>query len=192
MDPDGLLAQPDTSAPDHDDADIEGAALMLWSASWSGRDEELPRNRPASLQSSETELRKLHELAGKLADHIEAMRQPAIAALYAEGAGVFDIVPRLRDLQQDARDAFGDLKAHGSGRGAGVKAEAAAVTEAAAWQFERRTGEVVRYTSDPDTGAKSQLWPEFLRAVLDALGIKASIGSQVQKHQKLNPPKQAI
>jgi hypothetical protein len=179
-----LLAQPDASAPGHEEAEIEGAALNLWSASWSGRDEELPRNRPASLQSSETELRKLHELAGKLADHIEAMRQPAIAALYAEGAGVFDIVPRLRDLQQDAQAAFGDLKPQGSGRGAGVKAEAAAVTEAAAFQFERVTGRAAGFTSDPDTGVVSGTWPDFLRVVFDALGIDASVAAQVRALRK--------
>lgn len=161
------------------DDEAEGLALMLLAASSTGSDDELPRNRDASQKASEAELCTLHKLAGKLAEHIDAMHRPAVAVLTAEGVEPFTLAARLRELQDETRAALSELQASGSGRGAPQKAEAAAVTEAAAAVFERITGQRATHTNYASSGVGG-LWPEFLRDVFEALGVKASVASQVR------------
>ena len=68
---------------------IENGAVLLYMEALFGNEEELPRNRPASLKASETELRSLALLCEKLAAHIEKMHRPAVGAFYNEGGGLF-------------------------------------------------------------------------------------------------------
>ena len=107
--------------------EVEGKARILYAISRGGRDEELPRNRPASQKASEGELRKLAALAEKLERHILSMRQPAVSALYAEGAYVFELVRTLQETKDNARHAFSALEVEGAPNGAPKKIEAAKV-----------------------------------------------------------------
>lgn len=163
------------------DAETVGAqARMLLAVSEGGRDEELPRSRPASQKASERELIKLHDLAKKLADHIESMRRPAINALSREGAYVFDITRSLRELEEYARCAFGGFEIEGTVSGAPRKIEAFEVASIAAGLFENISGRRATYTADKETGEVSGAWPEFLEAVYKALHIRASVAAQVR------------
>lgn len=158
----------------------EGQAVLLYSASQFGRDEELPRNRPASRKASETELRTLALLCGKLAKHIDKMHRPAVGSFYSEGGELFNFANQVRETEQIAQFAFGSVEIEDSGRGAGKKVEAAQVAEMAAHVFEHITGKRPTFTTDPQNGQVSGVWPDFLSAVFGALWIKASVASQVR------------
>lgn len=160
--------------------DVEAKARMLYGVSEGGRDEELPRNRPASQKASEDELRKLATLAERLERHILSMRQPAVSALYAEGTFVFDLVRTLRQTQEHAGHAFSGLEVEGTSRGAPQKIEAADVAFFASRLFEYISGRQATFTTDPLTGKISGAWPDFLSSVFDALRIGASVPSQVR------------
>lgn len=167
--------------------DIEGKARMLYSVAQGGRDEEMPRNRPASQKASEGELRKLAALAEKLERHILSMRQPAVSALYTEGAHVFELVRALQETQENARHAFSALEVEGTPSGAPKKIEAAEVAFIASRLFEHISGRRVTFTTDPGTGKVSGAWPDFLFAVFDALYIDASVAAQVRAISEKTP-----
>lgn len=164
---------------------IEGKALFLLSASNSGRDEEQPCNRPASRSASERELIKLHDLARKLADRIDALRRPSVAALWAndirgEAQSIFGLATQLRELSDTARCAYGEVEASEPHRRARTKIEAAEVAGTAAFVFEHISGRRATFTTDPNTSAVSGEWPDFLGAVYVALRIPASVESQMR------------
>lgn len=167
--------------------DVEGKARMLYTTSNMGRDEELPRNRPASQKASDDELRKLAALAEKLERHILSMRQPAVSALYAEGAHVFELVRTLQETQENARHAFSALDIEGIPSGAPKKIEAAEVAFLASRIFEHISGRRATFTTDPGTGKVSGAWPDFLSSVYDALYIKASVAAQVRAISEKTP-----
>lgn len=170
----------------------EGQAILLYSTSQFGRDEELPRNRPASLKASETELRALASLCDKLALHIESMHRPAVGSFFGEGGDLFTFANQVREAKQIAEFAFGGIEIGDSGRGAGKKIEAAQVTELSAHVFEHVTGKRPTFTTDPQSGQISGVWPDFLSAVFDALWIKASVASQVRAVSEKIQTKTAI
>lgn len=161
------------------DDEAEGRALLLVAAQDSGRDDEAPASLPASQAATDAELRKLHDLAGALADHIDTLRRPAVGALFGEGADVFTLAGRLRDLQDDARAAFTEAQG-ADARGRPRKYEAAAVKQAAAMAFERATGRHPTRTTSKEINEVVGAWPDFLTAVFKALGVDASVPSQVK------------
>jgi len=160
--------------------DVEGKARMLFSISQRGRNEELRRNRPASQKASDSELRKLADLAQKLERHILSMRQPAVSALYADGAYVFELVRTLQKTTDSARFAFHTMEIEGSPSGAPKKVEAAEVTFHASLVFEHVSGRRAIFTTDPGTSEISGAWPDFLANVFKALYIDASVAAQVK------------
>lgn len=166
---------------------VEGKARMLYAVSEGGRDEELPRNRPASQKASDDELRKLAALAEKLERHILSIRQPAVSALYAEGAHVFELVRTLQETQENARHAFSALEIEGTPSGAPKKIEAAEVAFLASRVFEHISGRRATFTTDPGSGKVSGAWPDFLSAVFDALYINASVAAQVRTISEKTP-----
>jgi hypothetical protein len=170
-----------------EESDVEGRALMLLRASNAGRDEELPRNRPASQKASEDELRKLATLAERLERHILSMRQPAVSALYAEGAHVFELVRALQATQEYARHAFSALEIEDTPSGAPKKIEAAEVAFLASLIFEHISERRATFTTDPLTGKVRGAWPDFLSAVFDALYIDASVAAQVRAVSEKSP-----
>lgn len=172
--------------------DVEAKARMLYHAAQYGRDEELPRNRPASQKASEDELRKLAALAIKLERHIKKMRQPAVSALYSEGAHVFELARLLEQVQEDARRAFNSLGVGGSPGGAPEKIAAKEVAFLAARTFETVTGQRASFTSDPSTSEVTGDWPEFLAAVYAALHIQASVAAQARALSAKTPQKIGI
>lgn len=167
--------------------DVEGKARMLYAVSEGGRDEEMPRNRPASQKASEDELRKLAALAERLERHILSMRQPAVSALYAEGAHVFELVRALQETQENARHAFSGLEVGGTPSGAPKKIEAAEVAFLASRLFEHISGRRATFTTDPLTGKVRGAWPDFMSAVFDALYIDASVAAQVRAVSEKSP-----
>ncbi|WP_397542052.1 hypothetical protein [Roseovarius salis] len=171
--------------------DVEGKARMLYAVSEGGRDEELPRNRPASQKASEGELRKLAALAERLERHILSMRQPAVSAFYAEtargGRGLFELVRTLQETQDNARHAFSALEVESTPSGAPKKIEAAEVAFLSSRLFEHISGRRATFTTDPLTGKVSGAWPDFLSAVFDALYIDASVAAQVRAISEKTP-----
>jgi len=176
------------SSKELSEVEMEGMALVIWSASNSGREEELARNRPASRKTSELELDRLIVLARQLADHIESMHRPAVDALWRESQGdIWNTVERIRSLSEAARCAWGEIEIQGSSRGAGRKVEAAEVADMAGHVFERVTGRRPTLTVAPDSGHVSGDWPNFLGRIFTALTIDASVPSQarvvIEKYQ---------
>ncbi len=163
------------------DEKVEGQALFLWSASNFGRNEELPCNRPASQRASEVELERLAKLAAQLADHIDAMHRPAVAAVWQESSDdLWDTAQRARDLSEAASYALSAIDVEDSARGAGRKAEAEEVAEVAGHVFEHVTARRPTLTVAPDGGHVSGAWPDFLARVFAILGVKASANSQAR------------
>lgn len=169
---------------------VEGHALSLWAASNSGRLEELPRNRPASRRASEDELERLVRLAAQLADHIDAMHLPAVAAVWRESQGdLWTTAERVRSLSLAAKQAFGEIEVDDvSGRGAGRKVEAEIVAETAGHVFAFVTGRRPTLTVAPGTGHVSGAWPDFLAQVFAALRIDASVSSQARAVMQKSRP----
>ena len=58
--------------------DAEGMALILYTTSGWGQNEEMPHNRPSTAQKSDKDLRKLMELCTKTVAHIGQMNRPAV------------------------------------------------------------------------------------------------------------------
>lgn len=171
------------------DEKVEGQAIFLWSASNFGRIEELPCNRPASQKASEVELERLAKIAAQLADHIEAMHRPAVAAIWKESADdLWTTAQRARDLSEAAKHAAGVIDAEDSARGAGKKVEAEEVAEMAGHVFEHVTGRRPTLTVAPDDGQVSGVWPDFLARVFTTLRVKASPNWQARAvMQKYHP-----
>lgn len=155
-------------------------ARLLYAVAEGGRDEELPRNRPASQKASEAEIRKLAEMSERLADHLEAMRRPAISAITQEGIFPFDLVHVLRATIEQTKRAFSEIDITDTPAGAPQKVAAAEVALMASRIFEQITDRRPTFTTDPATGHVSGLWPDFLAAIYDALAISASVASQVR------------
>ncbi|WP_424992418.1 hypothetical protein [Oceaniradius stylonematis] len=162
---------------------VTAQARMIWAVAEGGRDEELPRNRSASQEASEAEIAKLVELSERLADHIEAMRRPALSALTNVHAYPFEAVRSLRAMAEQAKVAYSEINVSSAPRGRRQKIEAAEVAFIAARLFEEVTDCRATFTSH-ESGNVSGEWPDFLSAVYDALGIKASVPAQVRALNK--------
>lgn len=164
------------------DGEVNGCARMIATVSVLGRGQEQPRFRLASQVATDRQLIRLHDLADKLARHIEALNRPALGALRAEGSNAIDFLASLRELQENARHAYSEVsglpEAAASGRPR--KIEATHVTEITAEVFERVSGVRPTFTSDPDTGDVSGDWPTALGLVFGALYIDASVAAQVR------------
>ena len=160
---------------------VSDTARLIWAVAEGGREEELlPRNLPAGIKQTEREIAGVIELSRKLADHIEGLHRPAVDALYAEGAHVFEQVSTLRRISEYARHAYpGDDYAADS-RGRPKKVEAIEVAHITSGIYERITGAKATFTSDPQTGQVRGKWPEFLENVYAALRVSASVASQVR------------
>jgi hypothetical protein len=157
---------------------VEGKALLLWSASNFGRDEELPRNRPASQEASEKELQKLAEVSAQLADLIEAMHRPAVQALWNEHRGdLWTVARQLKELSEAAMCALSGLEVQGSARGAGKKAAAAEVSATAEHIFKSVTGQDAK---------RKRHFLAFLSAIYKVLlpGTRVSQGWQARLLEK--------
>ena len=159
---------------------VEFGALLLLHASEHGRDEARHRNLPASQAAVKQELVKLHESLSKAADLIHLLHRPEAAALFNEGFEPFTVAEQMRELAEGCRIAVGEAVAPQVVKGAKPKHEARAVTDMGATVFEWATGRKPSYTSSPATSEVTGPWPEFLAAVFEALGVKASVGAQVR------------
>ncbi|MGK0225112.1 MAG: hypothetical protein ACI9ON_004372 [Limisphaerales bacterium] len=144
-----------------------------------GEIEELPRNRTASVDGSEGELRKFQYYCKRLADQIETLRRPSVLALSDEGVAVFDLYENLRQAEETAQYASGRLETSSKG-GRPKKIQAASVTSICAKLFEEISGRHPTFTTDPHTSLISGDWPAFLETVFEALYIDASVASQVR------------
>lgn len=167
---------------------VTGFARLLWSVSEAGRDEELPRNRPASQAATDRELEKIIDLATRLADFIDDIHQPAVDSLFREGTLIFQEQMRLRQLAEYARHAYSEnTKPLRMPKGAPTKIEAKIVAETCATIYREMTGKRPTFTTDPITGDISGAWPDFLQSAFDALAIDASVPSQVRRVSELMP-----
>lgn len=168
--------------------DIEGLGLLLYHAFLTASDEELPRNRPASSAATDKELRRLVKLAENLAEHIEQMKRPSVSAVHREGADLFSLQRKLKEVSEVAGYSLG-CAADENSRGAPPKVRAAEVTREAEYIFERVTGSVPKYWTEQST--VSGAWPEFLNRIFDALRIEASVRSQVSASAAEKSPKKS-
>lgn len=160
--------------------DVEGKALLIYSTSCFGRDEELARNRDASFKASEAQLRKLNDLCENLRLHIHKMNRQAVNGLYLEGCAIFTLEKELAATQEAAHQAFSELTAPERVAGAHSKIEAEQVGLQAGLIYEHVSGRRATYTSDPQTSEVRGPWVEFLDAVFSALGIDASAKAQAK------------
>ena len=167
-----------------DDAAL-GLATTIFRVAESARELEEPRSLPASRGKSEAELRKLGKLATELAEHIQAMRQPAIAALFAEGYNPFNVAASALDLAEGARMAFGYVDQSDNATGRPKKLAARDLTDFLASVYTHRTGAAPTLTTSIGRGhAVSGPWHDFLTAVFSALGIDASAEAQARAYME--------
>ncbi|MFV1876253.1 hypothetical protein [Nioella sp.] len=169
--------------------DAEGKALLLYSTSEWGRNDERPHNRPSTAQKCDKDLRKLMELCAKTVAHIEQMNRPAVGAYFSEDTSNYGDLWTLKNALAQAAEIAG----HGLGcekqeasRGQ-RKIEAAQVTEMAGQIFEAVSGHSPTFTTDPISNTISGPWPSFLSAVFAALMVDASVESQVRAVREKSP-----
>jgi hypothetical protein len=160
------------------DERVDGLAGIIAAVADGGREEELPRARPASQAATDAQLAKLHDLAKALADRIDRLNRPAVAALFGEGTQVFEVQRLVRQTQEAARHAWGaEVPSEATGL---RKIQAAEVTAITANVFEQVSGRRPTFTTDAGTGDVSGDWPRVLGLVFAALYIEASVPSQVR------------
>lgn len=159
---------------------IEQAAARIYSASKQGQGEQQPRNRPASGKASVAELRKMQDLAARLADHIDGMHAPANSQLMREGLMAGEFVQRLREAQETGQHAASMIEDAPSPRGRPPSVEAAAVTECAANFFHQITGKPPTRSVD---GGEYGEWIDTLRNIFAVLRISESPEKQAQTHR---------
>jgi len=97
---------------------------------------------------------------------------------------------KLREMMDGARFAFGTCEGQEI-KGRRPDIEAGQVSEIAGLIYRDVTGKRPTCTTDPFTGSKSGRWPDFLRAVFEGLGIKASVDAQarvVSETMRTNSP----
>lgn len=171
------------------DDDLEGKALLIYSTSECGRNEEMPHNRPSTAQKSDKDLRKLMELCTKTIAHIDQMNRPAVAAYFSEDTSKYGDLWTLREaLAQAAETAGHGLGSELEGPPRGPrKIEAAQVTEMAGHIFEDVSGDPAKFTTDPISNEIKGPWPIFLSTVFEALRIDASVESQVRALREKSP-----
>jgi hypothetical protein len=167
------------------DDDVEGNALLLFSTSEWGRNEEMPQNRPSTGQKSEKDLRKLMDLCAKTVAHIEQMNRPAVGAFFAEGGDLWTLKDALAQASEIAGHSLGH-EVEDSPRGP-RKIEAAQVTETAAMIFEHVSGQGPTFTTDPISNEIRGPWPKFLSSIFDALRINASVEAQAKALREKHP-----
>lgn len=164
------------------DDEREGMALLLFSTSAWGRNEERPHNRHSTAQKSYSDLRKLMELCTKTIAHIDQMNRPAVGAYFAEDTSKYGDLWTLRDALAQAAETAGHglgYESEGPSRGQ-RKIEAAQVTDMAGHIFEEVSGHAATFTTDPVSNQIRGPWPIFLSAVFDVLRIDASVESQAR------------
>lgn len=160
---------------------LQTHAFRLFSQSEQGRAEDEPRNQKASTKQSETQLRDLDRLASELEQGLRGLKQPAFDALHREGANIAALSQTLAQLREYAGHAFYDLRAADHARGRPPKHAASAITTTARCTFETITHRRATFTTNPDNGQVSGVWPDFLKAVFAALAVDASVASQVRR-----------
>lgn len=170
-----------------DENEIEQKARFIWTQAQWARQDALSRNIPASQSASDKELRDLHKLCGKLADHIEGMHAPAITALSNEGFLAIPMAEKLREMMDGARYAFGACEGQEI-RGRKPEVEASQVSEIAGSLYQHVTGKRPTITTDPATGGVSGVWPDFLQRIFDAFDISASVANQSRAISELMRP----
>jgi hypothetical protein len=160
-----------------DENQIEQKARFIWTQAQWARQDALKRNRPASQSASDKELRDLHKLCGKLADHIEGMHAPAVTALANEGFLALPMAEKLREMMEGARYAFGACEGQPA-RGQPRKIEASQIREIAGLVYQDVADKRLTRTIGTLSHEVSGAWPEFLEAVFGALNIDASVANQ--------------
>lgn len=161
-----------------DEARIAFLAELIAHAAIVGRDEERPAALPSSRAQADGSLRRLHDLCGELAQHLESLRRPAIDALRAEGLEAATFRLLVEEAQYAARCAFGGTSAPERKAGRNPSRAAALVTAECASVYETVTGRRPTFTRDPHNSTVSGPWIDFLGAVFSACYIAASLESQ--------------
>jgi len=166
---------------------IETHAARIYLATHQGRLDEHAHNRPATKATSDRQIERLHDLCGRLAQHLEAMNRPAIDSLRREGLDGAALAELACLVQERCQHAFGGYDDERStGRPPAVEAQE--TTAAVADAFQRIAGKRPTYTTDPHTGERRGLWPDTVRAVFRVLHIPASVESQVKAYADAHPP----
>lgn len=158
---------------------LEQKALFLWKQANFARQDAQNCNLAASQSATDKELRRLHSLCEKLAEHIESMHAPAITALANEGFFAIRVADEMRDIMEGARHAFGACEGQ-EVRGRRPDIEASQVSEIAGLVYQNITDKRPTCTTDPLSGNVSGGWPDFLQSTFEILLIKASVAAQAR------------
>ncbi len=161
--------------------EITAKARAIYSASEFGKIQELPRNRKATRNKSEDELRKLSKITASLLQHIRNMREPAVSALYRQGWDLFAVERALELWPEGSLRAISELDDDQGHFGAPQKAAADNVTAMVAEYYSQATGRKPTVIKDVYSSEAYGPWLTFLDQVFSALKIKASAESQSKK-----------
>jgi len=165
---------------------LEIAARQIFTVCELGRADEHVSNRPASNAATAKELKTMRTLCNKLADHIDAMHNPALSELAKGGLFIRDMIPDLRNAAHAAHDVYIEPDDAPPPRSRPPEIEAAEVTTMTAVFYESITGN--RPTRSVDQGEYG-LWLDTLRAVFNVLDIQASAENQAKTHIAFNKDK---
>jgi hypothetical protein len=156
-----------------DDLNYGAESIVL---AWhDGRELNRPYNKSATDKATEKELKSLYYLCIKLDEHIEGLRRPAYQALHQQGVDPTDFQNIVRNVANIAQAAWDDAEKGLQAGGRPVDHIADAVTEAAAFVYERFTQKKPTISKDPyNDNQVGGPWYLLLVAILVALDISAS------------------
>ena len=167
-------------------SDVDRYCRLLVDAYSLGLEHERSGNRPSSSAQADAQLRKLHKLCEALAEHIDALKEPALRAFHQEGGDAFLLREKALKAMQEAQCAVGSVPSGLGKPGAPIKWRSQEVALTAARIWLETTGNRPTATKTTETNRSYDHrtehyvgpWPDFLGAVFAALNIADSVENQ--------------
>jgi len=150
---------------------IEDGAIRIYLIGGTGKALDMDYRR------SNDDMEKFYNLCFQLEQHINDMQLVDKRKYYVRKVG-----DTLRDLRENSKHVPWKDEFIRSGRPR--KFEAQQVTAGVARAILEITGAAPTVKTDPMTGRAYGLWPDTLRAVFEAMHIRASVESQVRAYDK--------
>ncbi len=176
---------------DFEQGEVEGLAMKVFLDFEQGVLLKKPCNQPATGKTSQDQLRKLYKLMGNLAEHLESLNEPTLAALRKEGFNSWKLNEVVSEQRENVRYAFGLIDPNLDRNSFETKVVARTLCEGAADVYEYVTKNKATYSTDVMTSERTGDWPDFLKAVFGIFRIKASVASQVAALSKKRNEKAA-
>lgn len=166
--------------------DVVSLASSIWWAADRGWLKGSTGRRSTTPAATRKELATLARKADALAAHVRSLHAPAAVSVSAEGVDLDDLCARMQNMAEAAKRGQAYVAGVERGRGRPPDQLASDVTARAMEVFKSVTGRELTYTTAPVDSARKVIadGDTFLRAIFDALGIKASVLEQIVAARK--------